>query len=84
MSAGDPSISVRSTHQLESRMREIRLSGSGEGAVLSRPYLIKFVLYTCTESTFQMARAYSRIARSLENFPIRAALRIAIFAQRDF
>jgi RNA-directed DNA polymerase len=33
MSAGDPSISVRSTHQLESRMREIRLSGSGEGAV---------------------------------------------------
>jgi hypothetical protein len=25
---------------MESRMREIRLSGSGEGAVLSRPYLI--------------------------------------------
>ena len=41
MPAGDPTISVRSTHQLESRMREIRLSGSGEGAVLSRPYLIR-------------------------------------------
>jgi hypothetical protein len=33
-------ISLRSTHQLESRMREICLSGSGEGAVLPRPYLI--------------------------------------------
>ena len=40
MLAGDSSICVRSTHQLESRMREIRLSGSGEGAVQSRPYLI--------------------------------------------
>jgi len=28
-------------HSLESRMREIRLSGLGEGAVLSRPYLIR-------------------------------------------
>ena len=40
MPRGAYSTSVRSTHQLESRMREIRLSGSGEGAVLSRPYLI--------------------------------------------
>jgi hypothetical protein len=38
--SGASSTSVRSTYQLESRMREIRLSGSGEGAVLSRPYLI--------------------------------------------
>ena len=40
--SGASSTSVRSTYQLESRMREIRLSGSGEGAVLSRPYLINF------------------------------------------
>ena len=30
-----------------------------------------------------MSRAYSRIARSLENFPILAVFRIAIFNQRD-
>ncbi len=45
MPTGDRSISVRSTHQLESRMREIRPSGSGEGAVLSRPYLSSSVSF---------------------------------------
>ena len=32
--------------------------------------------------SFQMSSAYSRMVRSDENFPIRAVLRIAIFAQR--
>ena len=36
-----PSIFIRSNHQLESRMREICQSGSGEGAVQPRPYLIQ-------------------------------------------
>ena len=40
-------------------------------------------LQIATGSTFQISRAYSLIVRSLENFPIRAVLRIAIFAQRD-
>lgn len=38
--------------------------------------------YTRTGSSFQMSRAYSAIVRSLENLPMRAVLRIAIFAQR--
>ena len=37
--ASDPSISVRVTHQLESRMRESARPVRREGAVLSRPYL---------------------------------------------
>src|SRR5260221_5724698 len=36
-----PTISIRSNHQLESRMRAIRQSGSGGGAVQSRSYLIR-------------------------------------------
>ena len=37
-----------------------------------------------TGSTFQISRAYSLMARSLENFPIRAVFKMAIFDQRDF
>src|SRR3954470_15388346 len=36
-----------------------------------------------TESACQMSRAYSRMVRSLENFPIRAMFRMAIFVQRS-
>jgi hypothetical protein len=37
-----------------------------------------------TGSTFQISRAYSIMVRSLENLPIRAVFRMAIFDQRDF
>lgn len=37
---------------------------------------------TLTGLRSQMSRAYSEIVRSLENLPMRAVLRIAIFAQR--
>ena len=37
-----------------------------------------------TGATFQISRAYSLMVRSLENFPIRAVFRMAIFDQRDF
>ncbi len=36
---------------------------------------------TGTAFSFQICSAYSRIVRSLENFPIRAVFRMAIFAQ---
>ena len=41
-------------------------------------------LQTGTASRSQISRAYSRMARSLENLPTRAVLRMAIRAQRVF
>ena len=49
-------------------MREIRLSGSGEGAVLSRPYLISCEAYPrdwfTNSSTRSLLRRVFRILRS--------------------